>query len=103
MATQKTIKNVFQDQLSLNAGQKFCRKLQGENSAILLTVKLPFVIKIIVVFTMNGLTGCLIKQTYKWVRSKLGLFHLLMPFLAEKLLLALKEFNQRKKIIFRPK
>ena len=42
-------KNVFQDQLSLNAGQKFCRMLQGEHSAILLTlIKLPFVIKILV-------------------------------------------------------
>ena len=36
---------VFQDQLSLNAGQKYCRMLQGEHSAILLTfIRLPFVI-----------------------------------------------------------
>ena len=36
----------FQDQLSLNAGQKYCRMLQGKHSAILLTfIKLPFVIK----------------------------------------------------------
>ena len=35
--------------LSLNAGQKYCRMLQGEHSAILLTfIKLPFVIKIFV-------------------------------------------------------
>ena len=40
----------FQDQLSLNAGQKYCRMLQGEHSAILSTfIKLPFVIKIILV------------------------------------------------------
>ena len=39
----------FQDQLSLDAGQKYCRMLQGEHSAILSTfIKLPFVIKIIV-------------------------------------------------------
>ena len=39
----------FQDQLSLNAGQKYCRMLQGEHSAILSTfVKLQFVIKIFV-------------------------------------------------------
>ena len=39
----------FQDQLSLNAVQKYCRMLQGEHSAILLTfIKLPFVIKIFV-------------------------------------------------------
>ena len=38
-----------EDQLSLNAGQKYCRMLQGEHSAILLTfIKLPFVIKIFV-------------------------------------------------------
>ena len=36
----------FQDQLSLNVGQKYCRMLQGEHSTILLTfIKLPFVIK----------------------------------------------------------
>ena len=36
----------FQDRLSLNEGQKYCRMLQGEHSEILLTfIKLPFVIK----------------------------------------------------------
>ena len=39
----------FQDQLSLYAGQKYCRMLQGEHFAMLLTfIKLPFVIKIFV-------------------------------------------------------
>ena len=39
----------FQDQLSLNAGQKYCRMLQMEHSAILLTfIKLPFVIKALI-------------------------------------------------------
>ena len=39
----------FQDPLSLNAGQKYYRMLQGEHSTILLTViKLPFVINIFV-------------------------------------------------------
>ena len=39
----------FQDQLSLNAGQKYCRMLQREHSAILVTfIKLSFVIKIFV-------------------------------------------------------
>ena len=39
----------FQDRLSLNAGQKYCRMLQGEHSAILLTlIKLSFVILIFV-------------------------------------------------------
>ena len=39
----------FQDQLSLNAGQKYCKMLQWEHSAILSTlIKLLFVIKIFV-------------------------------------------------------
>ena len=36
----------FYDQLLLNAGQRYCRMLQGEHSGILSTfIKLPFVIK----------------------------------------------------------
>ena len=39
----------FQDKLSLNAGQKYCKMLHGEHSVILTTfIKLPFVIKIFV-------------------------------------------------------
>ena len=39
----------FQDQLLLNAGQKYSIMFQGEHSAILSTfIKLPFVIKIFV-------------------------------------------------------
>ena len=39
----------FQYQLPLNAGQKYCRMLQVEHSAILSTfIKLPVVIKIFV-------------------------------------------------------
>ena len=45
----KRPKICFQDQLSLNAGQKYCRMLRGEHSAIRSTfIKLPFVIKIFV-------------------------------------------------------
>ena len=47
MAILRKTTNWFQDQLSLNAGQKYCRMLQREHSAILSTfIKLPFVIKI---------------------------------------------------------
>ena len=47
--SKKRPKIGFQDQLSLNAGQKYCKMLQGEHSDILLTfIKLPFVIKIFV-------------------------------------------------------
>ena len=46
---KKKINIGFPDQLWLNAGQKYCRMLQREHSAILLTcIKLPFVIKIFV-------------------------------------------------------
>ena len=39
-------KLLFQDLLSLNEGQKYCRMLQWEQSAILLAfIKLPFVIE----------------------------------------------------------
>ena len=45
----KRQKNGFQDQLLLNACQKYCRMLQGEHSAILWTfIKLPSVIKFFV-------------------------------------------------------
>ena len=45
----------FQDQLSLNAGQRYCRMLQGEHSATLSTfIKLPFVIKIFVLSILSG-------------------------------------------------
>ena len=44
MKTKIGFQDLFQD---LNAGQKYCRMLQGEHSAILSTfIKLPFVIKI---------------------------------------------------------
>ena len=44
----------FQHQLSLNVGQKYCRMLQWEYSVILSTfIKLPFVIKIFVLFTFE--------------------------------------------------
>ena len=46
---KKKTKIGFQDRLSLNAGQKYCRMLSLEHSAILLTfIMLPFVIKIFV-------------------------------------------------------
>ena len=46
---KKKAKIGFQDQLSLNTGQKYCRILQREHSAIPLTfIKLPFAIRTIV-------------------------------------------------------
>ena len=59
-ATLKKTKNGFQDQLLLYAGEKYCRMLQGEHSAILSTfIKLPFVIQIIVlaIFEWQFYTG----------------------------------------------
>ena len=46
---KKKTKIGFQDRLSLNAGQKYCRMLQGEHSALLsIFIKLLHVIKIFV-------------------------------------------------------
>ena len=46
---KKKTKIGFSDRLSLNAGQKYCRMLQLEHSAMLSTfIKLPFVIAIFV-------------------------------------------------------
>ena len=71
MATLKKNKNGFQDQLLLNAGQKYCRMPQGEHSAILSTfIKLPVVIKICVLSIFEWLfyTGftvyCKIKGSF---------------------------------------
>ena len=55
----------FQYQLSLNAGQKYCRMFQWEHSAILSTfIKLPFVIKIFVlsIFEWPFYTGFTVKS-----------------------------------------
>ena len=58
--SQKT--NVgFQDHLSLNVGQKYCRMLQGEHSAILSTfIKLPIVMKIFILFLSGRLRHVLL-------------------------------------------
>ena len=56
----------FQDQLSINAGQKYCRMLQGEHSAILSTFfKLPFVLNIfffLYIFEWPFYTGFTLKS-----------------------------------------
>ena len=45
----------FQDQFKLNAGQKYCKMLQREHSAIRSTfIKLPFVIKIFVLSILES-------------------------------------------------
>ena len=55
MAALKRPKIGFQDQLSLNAGQKYCRMVQGGHSAILLTfIKLPLAIKILFCLFLTG-------------------------------------------------
>ena len=59
-ATLKNAKNDFQDLLSLNAGQTYCRMFQKEHSAILSTfMKLPVVIKTFVlsIFEWPFFTG----------------------------------------------
>ena len=69
---KKKTKNRFHYQLSLNAGLKFCRMLQGEHSAIehsaiLLTLlKLQFVIKIFAlhIFEWRLKTGFTVLQSF---------------------------------------
>ena len=52
---KKKTKFGFQDQLSLNAGQKYCRMLHLEHSAILSTfIKLPFVISTLFCLFLSG-------------------------------------------------
>ena len=68
MASPHKTKNGFQDQLSLNGRQKFCRMLQREHSAILLTfIKLPVGIKTFVlsIFEWPFYTDLLYKQKGK--------------------------------------
>ena len=58
----------FQVQLSLNAGQKYCRMLQVEHSAILLTfIKIRIVIKIFVlsIFEWPFYTGFKVQDLSK--------------------------------------
>ena len=57
-------RKLFQNQLTLNTGQTYCRMLQGEQSAIHLTfIKLLFVIKIFVlpIFEWPFYTGFRLK------------------------------------------
>ena len=52
---EKKTKIGFQCQSSLNAGQKYCRMLQWEHSAILSTyIKLPSVIKTLFCLFLSG-------------------------------------------------
>ena len=65
MATLKKSKNGFQYQLSLNAGQKYCKMLQGVHSAIISTfIELLLVIKIFILssFEWPFKTGLLYKE-----------------------------------------
>ena len=63
----------FQAQLSLNAGQKYCRMCQGGHSAILSTfIKLPVVIKTFVLTIFEwlfytGFTGLKIIHTFSLI------------------------------------
>ena len=66
---KKKTKIGFQDRLSLNAGQMYCRMLQGEHSAILSTfIKLPFAFKTFVLSIFEWLlkTCFTVITTYKY-------------------------------------
>ena len=89
----------FQDQLSLNSSQKYCRMLQGEHSAIHLTfIKLPFAIKIFVLsfFAWPFYTGftVLIHQTYRYFHphSAIRLTFIQLPFVIKIFVLSIFEW-----------
>ena len=65
--SKRTPKLFFQYGLSLNAGQKYCRMLQGEHSEMLSSfIKLPFVFKTFVLFIFEWplKTGFTVSQIY---------------------------------------
>ena len=69
MATLKKTKIGFQDQLLLNAGQKYCRMLQKEDSAILSTfIKLQVVSKtfVLTIFEWPFYTGLIVCPSFLW-------------------------------------
>ena len=74
-ATLKTTKIGFQDQLLLNAGQKYYRMLQGEHLAINSTfIKLPFAIKMFVLsifVTALHKFSCMILTLSKLLTAKI--------------------------------
>ena len=65
----KRLRIGFHDHLSLNAGQKYCRVLQEEHSAILSTfIKLPLVIKIFLsIFVRPFYSGFTVYKYMKWL------------------------------------
>ena len=73
----KRPKNGFKDQLSLNAGPKYCKMLHGEHSAIRSTfIKLPFVIKMYVLFILSASFRQVLLYIYQSVRTTAGLYFL---------------------------
>ena len=75
----------FQDRLSLNAGQKYCRMLQGEHSAILSTfIKLPFVNKIFVLCMFKWPLKTGFTVSWKYICVKLYLVSVVFDELKDK-------------------
>ena len=69
--SQKDQKIGFQDILSLNAGQKYCRMLQGEHSAIVSAfIKQPFVINFFVLSIFEWLFYTGFTVTYPLKRQE---------------------------------
>ena len=80
MANLKKTEIGFQDKLSLNAGQKYCRMLPLEHSAILSTfIKLPVVSKTFVlsIFEWPFYAGYTVQCRYKAKKSVLYVANLL--------------------------
>ena len=73
MATLKKTKNGFQDGLSLNAGQKYCRMLQREHSAILSTfIKLPLSLRPYFCLFLSGRFTQVLLYFYRTAQNNSG-------------------------------
>ena len=111
--SKRTPKIGFQYRLSLNASQKYCRMLQGEHSAILVTfIKLPFSIKTFVLSIFEWLlkTGftvlltCIkrksVLKTNFWVFFLSGRLRQVLLYCDEQARIRLSLFIGKKKCFF---
>ena len=81
--SKKKTKIGFHDRLSLNAGQKYCRMLLGEHSAVLLNfIKPPFVINIFFVSILEWpiKTGFTVSHRHNSFRANGDFCRLLITF-----------------------
>ena len=104
--SKKDQKFGFQDRSLLNAGQKYCRMLHREHSAILSTfIKLPFTIKTFVlsIFKWPLKTGFTVLSSYQLTQfmGHVGVQHIFRGKSSQKLTSHQKFTNLKLYIVFR--